>query len=406
MKRLLFRGPPHRLTNKRFRGAEPPPKPCRTEPRLRPYEIVIQPAPREKRFRGDVGGWSTLLGGQKGNEAQGAGSEARPARGECSGLPRTVRARRTPPWPETTAGRPCGGDVEKGGGRKQLGHSWRPPWESGHGADHDQQAPAAMWTGLARPEGETPEVVRAGGRCRGIGGQVGGCTRKPELDVRPESPMGRTPEPIGPDLVDALRPYVWPEAADERLRRQGHGFPTRGPGVLIAKAHLAIVDDEEQVVRQGDTVDIPAQVAKHGCRALYGRCAIDDPVSGPDRRGDGQIRAFLAPQGAEAAAEQLRARPDEHNVRRTGGLPLVPVGGDPTGRDQAVDVRMVDEGPGTATGGAARSASTPATAPGPVGPAARSGLPPLTPRTRTSIRCRSMAETCRWVPSGRRSPQA
>ena len=146
--------------------------------------------------------------------------------------------------------------------------------------------------------------------------------------------------------MKAVGQHVLQEAPDTFLGWESHGVPTMGPGVLRANTHVAIVEGEHPVVREGDTVDIPAPVAKHSFRALHARLAIDDPRGSPDRRGDGQIRALLTHQGAAAAPEELRKRLDGHEGRRTSGSPFGPISRDPTGRDQAVDVRMVDQGPG------------------------------------------------------------
>ena len=70
--------------------------------------------------------------------------------------------------------------------------------------------------------------------------------------------MDRTPQPVVPDLGEALGQHVRQEAADKRLGWESHGVPMLILRVLIAKAHLAIVDAEQTVVRQGNAVDIPA----------------------------------------------------------------------------------------------------------------------------------------------------
>jgi hypothetical protein len=62
--------------------------------------------------------------------------------------------------------------------------------------------------------------------------------------------------------------------------------------------------------------------------------------------GNVQSGALLTPESSEEPAEELGERPYRHKVGLAGRLPRRPVTGDPTGRDQAVDVRMVDQRPG------------------------------------------------------------
>jgi hypothetical protein len=72
---------------------------------------------------------------------------------------------------------------------------------------------------------------------------------QPELKLVQERPMGWTPQPIVPDLVEALGQHVRQEAADKLPGGESHGVPTIGMRVLVAKADLAIVNAEETVVR-------------------------------------------------------------------------------------------------------------------------------------------------------------
>jgi hypothetical protein len=88
-----------------------------------PFGMLIQPEPLEKRFRGGVGRWSTLLGGGKGDAGQGPGGEWGPARWWCRGLPQTVFERRTHQGLGATADRPWYGDADTGG---RPGGHWGP----------------------------------------------------------------------------------------------------------------------------------------------------------------------------------------------------------------------------------------------------------------------------------------
>jgi hypothetical protein len=108
--------------------------------------------------------------------------------------------------------------------------------------------------------------------------------------------MDGTPQPIVPDFVAALRQHMLQEAPDELVGRQGHGSPALVLGVLIAEAHLAVLDGEQAGVGQRDPVDLPAQGVQDWLRALHGRLTVDAPPFGPDRLGTGQVGACLTHQ--------------------------------------------------------------------------------------------------------------
>jgi hypothetical protein len=79
------------------------------------YGILIQLAPLEKRFRGDVGGGLALLGGRKGPEREGGRPEPEPAQWEGSDRPGTVFERRAHQGLGATADRPWDRDANTGG---------------------------------------------------------------------------------------------------------------------------------------------------------------------------------------------------------------------------------------------------------------------------------------------------
>jgi hypothetical protein len=158
--------------------------------------------------------------------------------------------------------------------------------------------------------------------------------------------MAWTPPPIVADFVEPLGHHMLQTATDELMGGQGHGLPTRVLRVLVAEAHLPLSDGEEAVVGQRAPVDLPAQVVQDVLRALHGRLTVDDPPLGPDRLGKGQVGSFLRPQSEKQPAKELREGRDGHQGGRAGGPPLGSVGGDPTGRHQAVHMWMINEGPG------------------------------------------------------------
>jgi hypothetical protein len=90
-------------------------------------------------------------------------------------------------------------------------------------------------------------------------GRLRGCVpRQAELELVQERTMDRAPQAIVADFVEPLGQYMLQKAPNELVSGQRHGFPTLGLGVLVAKAHLAIIDGEKTGVGQGDAVDIAA----------------------------------------------------------------------------------------------------------------------------------------------------
>jgi hypothetical protein len=158
--------------------------------------------------------------------------------------------------------------------------------------------------------------------------------------------MAGTPQPIVADFVEPLGQPMLQKAPDELGGGQRHGFPTVVLGVLVAKAHRAIIDAEETGVGQRETVDRSAQVVQDFLRALHSRFAVDHPPLGPDHLGHDQLRAFLAPQREKQPAKELREGMDGHEVGHAGWPPFGSVGGAPASRHQAVDMRMGGQGAG------------------------------------------------------------
>jgi hypothetical protein len=165
--------------------------------------------------------------------------------------------------------------------------------------------------------------------------------RQAALEVAQEWTMGGAPEPIIADLVDPLGRHRLQKAPAELRGRQGHGLPALILGILIAEAHVAVLDRETPAIGQRDPADLAAHIGQDLLRALDGGFAVDDPSRGPDRLGQGQVRAFLMDQREKPPAKALREGMDGHQGGRASRAPLGPIGGDPTGRDQAVHGRMV-----------------------------------------------------------------
>ena len=87
----------------------------------------------------------------------------------------------------------------------------------GAGAKHDQQAVAAGRTWLTGAQGGAPAIGRRALPGRGCGRRLGCVPYQRELELVQEGTMDGTPQPIVPDLVEALGPYVLQTAADKRV---------------------------------------------------------------------------------------------------------------------------------------------------------------------------------------------
>jgi hypothetical protein len=131
---------------------------------------------------------------------------------------------------------------------------------AGELADHHPQARPAGRTELTDLEGNIRGARRLALPVRGSAGGGRVLSGEPELALVQERPMDGTPQPVVPDLVEALGPHVRPKTADQRLGWQGHGLPALVLGILIAEAHVAVLDREPPAIGQRHPVDIAPQV--------------------------------------------------------------------------------------------------------------------------------------------------
>ncbi|GEM_PF-4442865 len=107
------------------------------------------------------------------------------------------------------------------------------------------------------------------------------------------------------DLVEALGKDVLKEATHELSSGKSHGPPSVLLGVFVAEGHVAILEGEDTVVRDCDTVDVAGKIRKDLVSALCGRFAIDNPIGLPDGLREGDIREGLSCQGHELARKIL-----------------------------------------------------------------------------------------------------
>ena len=224
--------------------------------------------------------------------------------------------------------------------------AWGALGRPGEGAKHAEHAWAAGRTWRPGAEGGTPEVGRMALPCRGGRRRGGGVPGARALALGQEGTRDGTPQPIVPDRVDAWGPHVRPAAAETRLGWEGHGVPTSGLSVLRAQAALASRQGAPAVVGEREAGDRAAQVRPDVRGALPSRLAGAHPPGGPDRLGQRQSGAVRTPQIETPSAHERREGRDRPQGGRTGGPPRGSVSGDSTSGDQAVDVRLVGQGPG------------------------------------------------------------
>ena len=74
--------------------------------------------------------------------------------------------------------------------------------------------------------------------------------------------VGRRPQTVVADLVNAGGQDMLEEPTDELLGCQRHGPPLGVPGVLVAEGHLAVLDSQDATVGDGNAVDVSSEVRR------------------------------------------------------------------------------------------------------------------------------------------------
>src|SRR3954452_3168485 len=94
-------------------------------------------------------------------------------------------------------------------------------------------------------------------------------------------PRSAGEEAVVADAVEAVGQDVKQEAADELVRREGHGLDPRasrravsGAVILPAERHAAVVEGEEPAVRDRDPVGVAGQIGEHRPRPREGPLGV------------------------------------------------------------------------------------------------------------------------------------
>ena len=167
-----------------------------------------------------------------------------------------------------------------------------------------------------------------------------------------------------PDADKPARQDMLDEAAEKLHRGQGHRAPLVAVGVVLpAKRDALAVEGEQPVIADRDAMRVAPEIAQHRRRAAEGGLGIDDPVGLEERvdegvplrrvaqrRGGAREVEFAAGVGAAQRLDKLAAKyatEDLHRQEEAGVLrtnPALVIRRQAAGRDDAVHVRMADEG--------------------------------------------------------------
>ena len=151
------------------------------------------------------------------------------------------------------------------------------------------------------------------------------------------------------------------EAAGELTEREREGPGPATAVVLVAEAHDLVIDVEQPMVRDRDTVGVAGKVLEYAFGAVEGWLGIDHPFGAAclmeiaDERRRTSVASEAAVQldaslterfmelGQELAAEEPAQHADGQEKAGTARTPCASIFGQSTRRHHTVDVRMMDE---------------------------------------------------------------
>ena len=144
------------------------------------------------------------------------------------------------------------------------------------------------------------------------------------------------------DLDEALGQDVLEEAVDELFGREGAEFELVCVGRAVVKGDLVIFEFYQAAVADGDTEDVGSQVLE-GSATIADRFAMDNPILLPDGGRDIVGEAGFLKGVKEFGPEDFGEGFDWEQEVMVGREPGAVIGGQPTGRDEIVNVRMVGQ---------------------------------------------------------------
>jgi hypothetical protein len=155
-----------------------------------------------------------------------------------------------------------------------------------------------------------------------------------------EQALGRAEETEIAHLDEAPGQDVLEEAMDELFCGEGAEGELSGVGGAVAKGDLVVFEFYQAAIADGDSEDIGSQVLE-GSAAVADRFAVDNPILLPDIGGDAVGEAGSLKGVKEFGPEDPGEGFDWEQEVMVGWAPGTVIGGQPTGRDEIVNVGMV-----------------------------------------------------------------
>jgi hypothetical protein len=135
---------------------------------------------------------------------------------------------------------------------------------------------------------------------------------------------------------------VLEEAVDELFGGEGAELDLAGSGRAVAKGDLVVFELDQAAVADGDTEDIGSEILE-GSASVADWFAVDDPILLPDGGRDIVGEAGSLKGVKEFGSEDPGEGFDGEQEVMVGREPGAVIGGQPTGRDEIVNVRMVGQ---------------------------------------------------------------
>jgi hypothetical protein len=167
-----------------------------------------------------------------------------------------------------------------------------------------------------------------------------GVSFKEQAEGGQEQALGRAEETEIAHLDEAFGQDVLEEAVDELFGREGAERDLAGSGRAVAKGDLVVFEFYQAAVADGDSEDIGSQVLE-GSAAVADRFAVDHPILLPDIGGDIVGEAGSLESMMEFGPKDFGEGLDWEQEMMVGREPGAVIGGQATGGDEIVNVRMV-----------------------------------------------------------------
>ena len=121
---------------------------------------------------------------------------------------------------------------------------------------------------------------------------------------------------------------------------EGAELDLAGIGRAVAKGDLVVFELDQTAVADGDAEDVGSQVLEGGA-AVADRFTVDDPILLPDGGWDSVGKFGSLESMKEFGPEDPGEGFDWEKKVMVGRQPGAVIGGQPTGRDEIMNVRMV-----------------------------------------------------------------